>query len=200
MYHVTVRGNARQDLFLDDRDRERFIKNLAASVASFGTRLHLYCLMANHLHLVVETPRANLSRFMGSLLTGYSVYFNLRHDRAGHLTQGRYGAQLVERDEYLLRLSRYVHLQPVCTKAMLERSALERRKGLRDYVWSSYRSYAGLAHGLDFFTYNLLLAMTARPGVESREAYRERVETRLADTDEELELMLKSPGHGVGGA
>ncbi len=79
--------------------------------------LHQYVLMANHFHLVLETPRGNCSPFMQSLLTSYTVYFNLRHGRHGHLFDGRYKAKLVEGDEYLLGLSRYVHLNPVFIKA-----------------------------------------------------------------------------------
>lgn len=110
LYHVTFRGNARQTVFLNDEDKGRLLSRLAESAEAYQVRIHLYCLMENHVHLLVGTPRANLDRFMGSVLTGYTVYFNRRHNRVGHLMQGRYGAQLVEGDEYLLRLSRYIHL------------------------------------------------------------------------------------------
>ena len=117
VYHVAVRGNARQAIFRDDADREHFLGVLAESVGSFEVRLYLYCLMSNHVHLVLETPRANLGRFMHRWQTAYTVYFNRRHRRVGHLVQGRYGAWLVERDAYLLRLSRYVHLNPVFVRS-----------------------------------------------------------------------------------
>ena len=113
IYHVTVRGNGRQKIFLSDADRRGLCRRLAESVKSYGVRLYLYCLMDSHFHLVVETPRANLRRFMQSVLTGYTVGFNIRHRRSGHVTQGRYGARLVAGNEYLLKLSRYVHLNPV---------------------------------------------------------------------------------------
>jgi len=96
IHHVTVRGNGRRDIFLDDRDRERFLLRLSESVESYEVRLYLFCLMSNHYHLLVETPKANISRFMQSLETGHTVYFNLRHGRSGHLTQGRFGSKLVE--------------------------------------------------------------------------------------------------------
>ena len=107
IYHVSGRmlGSWRdqQDrLFRDDRDRRRFLQRLELGVADFDVRLYLFCLMSNHFHLLVETPQGNLSRFMQSLNTGYTVYFNLRHGRHGHLLDGRYQAQLVARDEYLL--------------------------------------------------------------------------------------------------
>ena len=106
IYHVTLRGVERRELFRDDGDRERFLDQLCKAVECDGVRVYLFCLMSNHVHLVVETPRANLSQFMHRLQTSYTVYFNLRHQRAGHLVQGRYGAVVVEGDEYLLKLSR----------------------------------------------------------------------------------------------
>ena len=113
IYHFTVRGVERRAIFRDDADRERFVEQFADSVERFGVRLYLYCLMSNHVHLLVETPMANLGAFMQRLQTAYTVYFNRRHRRAGHLMQGRYGAQLVQGDVYLLNLSRYIHLNPV---------------------------------------------------------------------------------------
>ena len=121
VYHVTARGNDRRAIFRDDADREHFLRALAESVERFEVRLYLFCLMTNHFHLVVETPRANLGRFMHRLQTAHTVYFNRRHRRCGHLMQGRYGARLVEKDAYILRLSRYVHLNPVFTAAARKR-------------------------------------------------------------------------------
>jgi REP element-mobilizing transposase RayT len=91
VYHVAVRGNERQAIFRDDADRAYFVRVLGESVKPFDVRLYLYCLMTNHVHLVVETPRANLGRFMHRVQTAYTVHFNRRHRRSGHLTQGRYG-------------------------------------------------------------------------------------------------------------
>jgi REP element-mobilizing transposase RayT len=100
IYHVTVRGVERRPLFVDDRDRERFVRRLGDAVAEYGVRLYLFCLMGNHVHLLIETPQANLSAFMHKVQTAYTVYFNLRHGRSGHLMQGRFGAEPVEGDEY----------------------------------------------------------------------------------------------------
>jgi len=94
VYHVTARGNERRAIFRDDADHERFLRVLGESVTQFEVRLYLFCLRSNHLHLVAETPRANLGPFMHRLLTAYTVYFNQRHARCGHLLQGRYGARL----------------------------------------------------------------------------------------------------------
>ena len=84
---MTFRGVERRRIFADDRDRERFLEQLGAAVEDCGVRLYLFCLMNNHVHLLVETPRGNLSRFMLKLQTAYTMYFNLRHRRAGHLMQ-----------------------------------------------------------------------------------------------------------------
>ena len=116
IYHITVRGNGRRKIFLDDRDRERFLWRLSESKDLYGVRIYLFTLMTNHAHILAETPQANIGRFMQSLLTGYTVYFNLRHNTCGHLVQGRYGAQPVQGNAYLMRLSRYIHLNPVRTR------------------------------------------------------------------------------------
>ena len=143
IYHVTSRGNERQAIFRDDRDREQFLENLADSAAIYQVRVYLYCLMPNHFHLLVETPQGNLDRFMGRLLTGYTVYFNRRHQRVGHLMQGRYGAQVVEGNDYLLKLSRYIHLNPVQVHDISEWPLTERLRLLRDYRWSSFQESGG---------------------------------------------------------
>ena len=140
---------------------------LGESVERFDTRLYLFCLMGNHIHLVVETPRANLGQFMHRIETAYTVYFNRRHEHCGHLLQGRYGARLVEKDAYLLRLSRYVHLNPVFTTAARKRPVRERIAMLREYRWSSYRSYIGGSAGWRSWTTapSWRRLLRGRPGV-----------------------------------
>ena len=183
VYHVTARGNERRALFVDEGDRERFVRVLSESVASFEIRLYLFCLMTNHIHLVLETPRANLGRFMHRLQTAYTVYFNHRHARHGHLLQGRYGACLVERDAYLLRLSRYVHLNPVFTKVLRSRPLRERLTFLRQYRWSSYRSYIGKDRRLAWVDYTPILATVASHDSTPAETYRRFVEAGVAPID-----------------
>ncbi|MCG2679943.1 MAG: transposase [Kiritimatiellae bacterium] len=196
IYHVTIRGNARQKIFNDDHDRKRFLQRLADSVETYGERLYLFCLMSNHVHLVVETPSANLRKFMQSLETGYTVYYNLRHDTCGHLFQGRYRAKLVEGDEYLLKLSRYVHLNPIFVGSAKSFELKERIERLRNYRWSSYRGYIGQDKPLPYVKYGALLAQT---GVKPRRQalnYRQYVEDGLAGNDEEFNKILKGPTIG----
>jgi REP element-mobilizing transposase RayT len=149
IYHVTSRGNERGDIFRTDRDRQRFLEILAESVEAYHIRLYAHVLMSNHFHLLIETPRANLCAFMQQFNGAYTTWFNVKHKRSGHLYGGRYKAKLVEGDEYLLALTRYVHLNPVKIKSVKNLPLDERRKLLRAYPWSSYRSYAGLTRKKD---------------------------------------------------
>ena len=200
IYHVTIRGNARQRVFADNRDRERFLGRLAESVRTYRIRVYMFCLMDNHVHLLLETPDTNLSRFMQSLETGYTVYHNLRHSSVGHLFQGRYKAKLVQGDDYLLKLSRYVHLNPVFVARMKARPIDERIKNLHEYRWSSYRSYIGVDKELDYVVYGPVLAQMGGRKRQRKRLYREFVEGGLAESDEHLmEVMGKSP-HAIGGA
>ncbi len=168
VYHLTSRGNAGQAIFADERDRTRFLDLLAREVEQQRWRCHAYCLMGNHYHLLIETPEANLSRGMGRLNMTYAQGFNRRHERAGHLFQGRYKAIVVERDSHLLELCRYLVLNPV-------------RAGLvaapEDWPWSSYRATAFAAGAPDWLTTRWVLRrFDARPvdagGTRARRAYR----------------------------
>jgi len=199
LYHVTCRGNDRRDIFMGDRDRERILLRLAESAEVFQVRVHLYCLMSNHVHLLVETPLGNLDRFMGSVLTGYTVYFNLRHDRSGHLMQGRYGSQLVEGDEYLLKLGRYIHLNPIQIKKWANRPLSERLGLLRSYPWSSYQEYAGLAKPCGWLTTGPTQKLIKRFGSKGvSRAYAKYVEAGLARTDDEFAALMRGRPVAIG--
>jgi putative transposase len=199
IYHVTVRGNAQQNIFQDDKDRYLLYARLAESVGMYAVRLYLFCLMDNHFHLVLETPSANLGRFMQSVLTGYTVCYNLRHRCHGHLTQGRYGARLVAGDEYLLKLSRYVHLNPVNVKNQECRPLLEQVEYLRTYAWSSYRGYIGQAKRLEWVDYGPMLALAGGREKERPEHYRCFVEAGIAADDEEFMGVLNRSARSIGG-
>jgi putative transposase len=136
LYHVTSRSNARQRVFRDDEDREMFLATLAWVVARFRWCCHAYCLMGNHVHLLIETPQPNLSRGMRQLNGVYTQRFNRRHRKVGHLFQRRFKAILVEKEGYLLELARYLVLNPVRAKIV---------KTPERYPWSSYRAMVGLA-------------------------------------------------------
>ena len=144
VYHVTARGNERKAIYRDDADRRRFLETIDEAVERFGLLIHCYCLMPNHYHLLVETPRANLSASAGWLQTTYSVRFNRRHRRSGHLFQGRFKAHLVEEDVYARELIKYIHLNPVRPRNKRKPIPSDRKGALTRYRWSSHRAYAGL--------------------------------------------------------
>ena len=149
LYHVTSRGNARAKIFLDDYDYRTFLDVLGFVVQRFNWLCHAYCLLPNHYHMLIETPEGNLSRGMRQLNGIYTQKFNWKRCRSGHLLQGRYKAILVDKDEYLLELSRYLMLNPV-------------RAGIAEfpweYAWSSYRVTLGKEKAPEFLTTDWLLA------------------------------------------
>jgi putative transposase len=132
LYHVIVRGNERKAVFRDDADREHYLMRLAHYRERFEFRLIAYCLMTNHVHLALETGEVPLSRVIHGLQFSYTQAFNRRHQRSGHLFQGRYKAFLVDADRYFLALLRYIHHNP------LEAGLTKRAE---DYAWSSDRFY-----------------------------------------------------------
>jgi len=113
LYHVIVRGNQRQKTFTSESDYQAYIERLARYRKKYGYVLHAYCLMPNHVHLLVESAKPPLAKFMQGLQQSYSQYFNLKHHKSGHVFEGRYKAIICQRDEYLLELIRYIHLNPV---------------------------------------------------------------------------------------
>lgn len=136
LYHVTSRGNSRNEIYLDDEDRTNWLELFSDVCSRFNWICHAYCLMSNHYHVVVETVEGNLSNGMRQLNGVYTQMFNRRHRRVGHVFQGRYKAILVEKDSYLLELSRYVVLNPV--RALMVND-------VADWPWSSYRATVDLA-------------------------------------------------------
>jgi putative transposase len=142
LYHITCRGNARQPIFLDDVDRSRFLEQLGEVVARSRWECHAYCLMTNHYHLLLETGEPNLSKGMRQLNGTYAQWFNARHERVGHLLQGRFGGIVVERESHWLEVARYVVLNPV--RAGMVRSP-------EHYLWSSLPATVGLAPGPAWF-------------------------------------------------
>ena len=158
LYHVTARGNERRALYRDDADREEYLARLAHYRQKFGFRLLSFCLMGNHIHLAVRAGQAPLSRVMAGLHSSYAEWFNRRHDRVGHLFQGRYKAFLVQEERYLHALVRYIHRNPV------EARIVQRPQ---DYRWSSDR-FLRRGHGpawLDVDDLLMLLADSRRSAV-----------------------------------
>jgi putative transposase len=147
-YHITSRGNERKSVFRSDLDREQFLSYLQSAQERYGAVIHAYCLLNNHYHLLLETPRSNLSQILHHINGAYTTYFNVKRSRAGHLFQGRYRAILVEKEEYAHELSRYIHLNPY-------RAGLV--KNINRYRWSSYPYYLGLKEKPSWLETELIL-------------------------------------------
>ncbi len=135
VYHVTSRGNERKEIFINDEDRKCFLDLLKKVKERFHWLFHGYVLMGNHYHLLIETPEANLSRGMKHLNGLFCQEFNRRHNRVGHLFQGRFKAILIDKDEYLLTICRYIVLNPV-------RAGITEK--IDEWPWSNYRAFIGL--------------------------------------------------------
>lgn len=141
LYHVMSRGNAQADIFLSDEDRWAFLENLDRVCRRLDWRVWAWCQMTNHYHLLIETLSPTLSKGMREVNGVYTQAFNSRHGRVGHVLQGRYKAVLVQKETYLLELSRYVVLNPV-------RAGMTKTAG--DWPWSSYRALMGKAPAADW--------------------------------------------------
>ena len=170
VYHITARGNAYQDIFLDDTDREKFLAILGETVDRFNWLCHGYCLMTNHYHLLIETVDPTLSRGMRQLNGVYTQGFNRRHDRVGHVFQGRYKAILVEKEAYLLELARYIVLNPVRAKMV---------PAPEDWEWSSYRATAGLDEAPPLLTTDWILSQFSDERKKAQRLYRRFVKKEV---------------------
>ena len=170
LFHVTARGNARQDIFRDDRDRHFFLELLGKAVTRFAWILPAYALMPNHFHLVIQLTSETLSKGMQWLNGTYPQGFNRRHGRVGHLFQGRFNASLVEKESYFLEVVRYVVLNQV-------RAHMTTRP--EDYKWSSYRASIGLAPAPQWLAVDDLLVQFGVDRELARAAYRSFVDAAI---------------------
>lgn len=161
IYHVFSRGNAHVDIFRDDIDRHIYLRKLSAVSTRLGWRCLAYCLMTNHVHLLLETPKPNLSAGMHRLHGGYALAFNARHDRHGHLFQGRYGAVRMETSEQVCVVAAYIARNP------LEASMCSRPE---HYLWSSYRATID-RDGPDWLDYERLLPHFSADPDDARSIY-----------------------------
>ena len=166
LYHVLSRGNERQDIVINDDDRKLFLATVGEMGERFEIAIFAYVLMDNHYHLLFRTNRANLCRSMQWFGASYTKRFNLRHNRSGHLFQGRFKNMLVQNDAYLLQLSYYIHRNPL-------RAGMVRR--LADYTWSSHRAYAYGKSRQAWLNTDVILAQFANVK-ERHKAYRENMQ------------------------
>jgi len=183
-YHITSRGNERKSIYKNYRDREKFLGYLESASERYGAVIHIYCLMSNHYHLMLETPRGNLSQIMHHINGAYTTYYNKKRERAGHLFQGRYMAIVIDADEYAQELSRYIHLNPVRAK-MVSRP--------EEHIWSSYRAYIGEEKKPEWLVVNFVLSYFGKKVSVSQKGYREFVSSLIGiDYESPLKKVVAS--------
>jgi len=184
-YHITSRGNERKKIFLDDYDRKKFLEFLKEYHHKFRAVFHCFLLMDNHYHLLLETPAGNLTAIMHAINSRYTGYFNRKYHRSGHLFQGRYLAILVDKEAYLLELSRYVHLNPV-------------RAGMcalpQEHPYSSYPGYISAGSRLDWVEYDWTLSQFGSKQKKPEESYERFV---LESIGQDVKFPVQSLVGGV---
>ena len=183
-YHVTSRGNERKEIFKNKRDREKFLEYLESATQRYDAVIHVYCLMDNHYHILLETPSGNLPQIMRHINGAYTTYFNVKRNRSGHLFQGRYKAILVAIDEYAKELSRYIHLNPVRANMVNTPEA---------YAWSSYPFYIGKQKAPEWLHRDFVLSYFGKKISTAQNEYRKFV-TELVNRkyDSPLDEVISS--------
>ena len=197
-YHVTCRGNSGQEIFSGDADRSAFLDLLERSSDIYQTDILAYVLMSNHFHLFVKTPLGNLQEFMRHFNISYTSYYNWKHDRTGHLYQGRYKAFLVDADQYLQEVSRYIHLNPIRVKLRSGMALGEKKAYLRNYGWSSYGGYLSQSGRKSFLEVGEVLAYFGGDTPKGRRKYGEFVTEGI--TGNMPNPLERGTGHGIVGA
>ena len=176
-YHVMNRGNTGMAIFRSERDREKFLEYVGRAVTRYDIKVHTYCLISTHYHFLIEMPQANLSQAVKWINVAFSVYFNRKQRRVGHLFQGRFKAVLVEADEYLKQLSRYIHLNPVRAK-MVEHC--------KDYPWSSYRALGGYVESTEWLETDWLLSHSEETALRKNGTHLTRSDAGIANPSDEV--------------
>ncbi len=171
LYHVMLRGNGGFDIFFENSDRQHFLELVEEGVLRYRHRIHAFCLMANHVHFALQVGEVALPRIIQNLSFRYTGWINKLRGRVGHLFQGRYKAILVDRDSYLLELTRYIHLNPVRVGIVKNPAA---------YRWSGHRYYIGKGK-VPWLTTDWVLSQFGREAVRARARYSQFVEEGIGE-------------------
>lgn len=174
-YHVLSRGNEKREIYRDEKDYLRFLEGMGKMAGRFQLEIHAYVLMSNHYHFLLRTQDANLSRAIQWLGVSYSVWFNRRHERSGHLFQGRFKSFLVQDDRHFTAMCFYIHGNPLRAGIV---------KKLSDYRWSSYPAYADKRSQPSWLTTDLVLGMhggSRRNFLEAQQSFLEEKRNPLED-------------------
>lgn len=185
-YHVMLRGNNRQNIFHEIDDYEYFLRCVEKIADLYAAKIHLYCLMTNHIHLVIQVLDVPISKVMQSLCAQYVGRHNARYSTIGHLFQGRFKSKLIHDNEYLLELCYYIHMNPV--KAKICQFA-------KDYFWSSHHIYAQPHKDSKFVNRNHIYEVLA----QSNSTYPQFMDHKNIDStycafDEDGVLIIKNSG------
>ncbi|MFH1356765.1 MAG: transposase [bacterium] len=170
LYHVMSRGNAYQDIFRTIKDRKAFLNSLADCIELHNLICHAYCLMDNHYHLLIETPDANLSKAMRDINGNYTQKFHKHNGTIGHILQGRYKANLIEKESYFLEVVRYIVNNPV-KEGLVENPA--------EWLWSSYNQTRGSQKKYDWLTIDFTLGCFSEDVKTARKLYEKFVQDRI---------------------
>jgi REP element-mobilizing transposase RayT len=197
IYHVTSRGNGRARIFFNDQDRSRFLRQLRDNAETAAIALYAYVLMDNHFHLLVRTPRANLSQFMQRLNTSYALYARYKHRKPGHQFEARFKAKLVQDDTYLLGLTRYIHLNPIKIAACRRLSKAERVRQLEQYSWSSYPGYVAKQKAQNFVCYDVLEEYGSTMAA-ARRRYRAYTQAFVLEDDRPILEAMRTSRYAIG--
>jgi len=182
-YHVTCRGNERREIYKDEEDREVFKKKLKQSLE-----------MSNHFHLLIQTPQGNLSEFMRHFNISYTSAYNRRHHRIGHLYQGRYKAFLIDADNYLLAVSRYIHLNPIKIKKISKYSSQDQWAELVKYRDSSLAGYIAVRRKEPMVNYRIVLEFMGGDSRKGRQGYKKFIQQAITDEVENPISLGKGSG------
>ncbi len=194
-YHVTCRGNSGQEVFGNDADREAFLDLLERSCDIYQTEILAYVLMSTHFHLLCKTPLGNLQEFMRHFNISYTSYYNWKHGRRGHLYQGRYKSFLIDGDNYLQEVSRYIHLNPIRVRMRSGMTLSEKKQFLRDYHWSSFGGYVSRDGRKDLLRVEEVLVYFGGDTTKGRRKYEEFVMEGM--TGEMTSPLEKGKGTGI---
>jgi len=185
-------------IFSNDADRSAFLDLLERSSDIYQTEILAYVLLSSHFHLFVKTPLGNLQEFMRHFNISYTSYYNWKHNRRGHLYQGRYKSFLVDADNYLQEVSRYIHLNPIRVRYRSDMALDEKRKYLRSYRWSSYGGYLSQVERMGFLQVEEVLGYFGGDTAKGRRRHEDFVMEGM--TGEMTSPLERGKGHGIVGA
>lgn len=188
IYHIMLRGNEKKDIFLDHSEKHRFLEGLEVKQKELAFAIYAYCIMNNHVHLLMNVHDEDLSAIMSGISVRYATFYNFKHSRVGHVFQDRFRSEAVENDRYLLAVVRYIHNNPV--KAGLVEKA-------QDYKWSSYWNYIS-GHYPNFLNTSFVLSLfndNLSIAVKEYERFSEEIDdSNFIDCDQETEIRTSDQG------